>query len=576
MKHPWLFIVAAGLAGLSLSVVAASAAAPPLSLVEISQSAALGDMDGDGVLTFDDINPFILALQAPVSYVGQYGLHPDIVGDIDGDGVLTFDDINPFITLLQTPPGPKPNIVLIMADDLGYNHLSSYGQQRLQTPNIDSLAQDGVRFTQAYSGCTVCGPSRAVLLTGKFLGRLPYRRNSASTPVPNDFLTLPELMKQAGYATGYFGKWGSGEQDTDMTPWRQGCDEFVGLTHQGHGHIHFPPYIWNLDQPLALNNDPRGNSGQDAWLTSLSLSGRRQHTDDVYTDRAVDFINRNQAKPFFCMLSFSIPHTEMAASNALYQQYRNHPLYSSAAEYSVNTYPHTSTNRPVAHFGGMLLQVDVMVGRVLAELDRLNLSDDTIVIFTSDNGGQLQSVWGNAPSNFFNANGVLRGGKQENYEGGIRVPMIIRWPGAAPANVVSDQICHFADLLPTLADLAGIRPPQDIDGLSLAPTLLGNSANQTQHNFLYWEHPVYNGAAINANRWRQAVRMGAWKALRETRTGGIELYNLNVDLSETNNIAAQNTGIVGQMRQIMDQQHGSPQPTQPNQTLPANGNTTYY
>lgn len=450
----------------------------------------------------------------------------------------------------------RPNVVFIMADDLGYNHLGCYGQEKIKTPNIDKLASQGVRFTQAYAGCTVCGPSRSALLTGLHTGHIPYRRNDGFVPIVDANKTTAELFKEAGYATGCFGKWGLGDAGSGQEPTQRGFDTFWGLLSQGHGHIHYPSYIWHNEEKHPLPNVTRSYS-YDWGRSSLNFDERVKHTDTMFEEKALEFIQQNHEKPFFCYLPFDIPHTEMVARESSTAAYRdlNWPEY-----YSGDNGAHLPTSTPRANFAGMITQLDETVGKVTKLLESLKIADNTIIIFTSDNGGQLKETWGNAPSIFFEANGVLRKGKTWNYEGGIRVPMVVRWPNVIKPATISDHACYFPDFMPTFADLLGLDAPDDIDGVSMLPTLLGNSAEQEQHEFMYWEHPVYSGS-MPTTQLRQAVRMGKWKGLRERTTDStIELYDLDNDLSETSNVASSNPGIVSQIVAIMNQEHVPPLP----------------
>lgn len=469
---------------------------------------------------------------------------------------------------IQVTKKAMPNIVFIMADDLGYNHLGAYGQDKIKTPHIDKLATQGVRFTQFYAGANVCGPSRTSIMLGLHTGHVPYRENRnnhlAAEYAPYGKLkTLGQVMKQAGYETGYFGKYGIGGDENienGLKPNDIGFDEFWGLLEHGHGHFHFPAYIWHNKSKVPLNNNTRP-SNRPYGLSSRNTDERKEHIDDVFSEKAIEFVKEKavSGSPFFCYLSFSIPHTEMLPNEKFAKQYRELGW----EEYnSIDNGSHVPTNTPRANFAGMVSQIDDWTGRLLKALEESGVEDNTIVIFTSDNGGQLRETWGDAPSVFFKANGVLRKGKEWNYEGGIRVPLIVKWPSKISPNSTNDHIGYFPDLMPTFAEIANVSEavPDKIDGISFMPTLIGKKQNQ--HEYLYWERPNYvkkgNTYEIDKSLWRQATRFGKWKALREHTTDSIELYNLEEDLSEKNNVADVYPDIVDKARKIFKIAHFEP------------------
>jgi arylsulfatase A len=430
----------------------------------------------------------------------------------------------------------QPNIIFIMADDLGYNHLSVYGQERLQTPNIDSLAAKGIRFTSAYAGCTVCGPSRSSLMTGLHGGHIPYKSNPQFTDLDPVNITIGEIFKKSGYSTGYFGKWGLAGKGSNLEPNDLGYDEFLGLLSHGHGHRHFPKYVFHNRKKLPLNvTKSNGN-------TSTDKADRKTHTHDAFTDGALKFI-RNSAdkkKPFFCFLSYSIPHTEIIATDKEANEFiaKGWP-----EDYVARTASHIAQDKPRAHYAGMLRMVDNSVGSVVAAVAKLKLEQDTLIIFTSDNGGQLKQVWGNAPSPWFKANGVLRGGKQELYEGGIRVPFIAYWKGKTPIGKVTDHPCYFADMLPSFCQAIGAMAPEKIDGHSIMPTILGNDKEQKKHDYLYW---CYRG--------NKAVLKGSWKAVK-IKNKPVQLYDLSKDPSEKTNVASKQPELAAEMEEIILEAH---------------------
>jgi arylsulfatase A-like enzyme len=421
-----------------------------------------------------------------------------------------------------------PNIVWIMADDLGYGDVGCYGQQYIRTPNIDRLAQEGTRFSDVYSGCTVCAPSRSVLMTGLHMGHTSVRSNSGGVPLLASDITVAEVLKRAGYATGGFGKWGLGDLGTKGVPTEHGFDEFFGYYHQVHAHYYYPRYLIDSGKhyPLA------GNEG----------GKRTSYSHDVIAGRALDFIRRNRAKPFFCYVPFTIPHMELLVPEDSLAQYRGKIPEDKPYIDGSNHYARQST--PRAAYAGMISRMDRDVGRIMALLKELNLDNETIVFFTSDNG-TAEPLW--SDGGFFRGTGPFRGHKENFYEGGIRVPMIARWPDRIPAGAVSGFPWMFCDFLPTAAELAGTPVSAGLDGFSVLPTLLGRS--QKPHEFLYWELPAYQAETGGFRRDvpLQAVRMGEWKAVRPRPAGPLELYNLKQDIGETTDVAARNPQVIARI-----------------------------
>jgi arylsulfatase A-like enzyme len=424
----------------------------------------------------------------------------------------------------------RPNVVFILADDLGYAHLGCYGQKIIQTPHLDRMAAEGLRFTQAYAGCCICAPSRCTLMTGYHMGHASVRANPGGVPLLPEDITVAQVLKKAGYTCGCFGKWGLGDADTDVVPNKKGFDEFFGYLHQVHAHSHYPAYLWHNDKKVFLP----GNSGNSKGLTG---DKRGQHSHDQVTSRALEFLRRNKDRPFFCYIPYTIPHVELLAPEEAVKPYRG----------KFEETPYVDKNKhyadqptPRAVYAGMVSHLDRSVGQVLALLKELGLDEKTLVVFSSDNGAQ--SGVGTDPV-FFNATGPLRGYKTELYEGGIRVPLIARLPGRIAAGGVSNVPCYFPDVLPTLAELAGAEPLRGIDGLSLVPTLLGEKAagrKQPLHDFLYWE----NGPEKNL---RQAVRMGDWKAVRNKSGAALELYNLATDVGEKQDVSGKQPEVVARI-----------------------------
>jgi arylsulfatase A len=413
-----------------------------------------------------------------------------------------------FVAQLYAQQPRKPNILFILADDLGYGDLSCYGQRKFGTPNIDRLAREGLRFTSHYAGGAVCAPSRSALMTGQHTGRTRIRNNYAlgrtrAALLPED-VTVAEVLKRAGYATGVVGKWGLGEAGTTGTPNRQGFDHWFGFLNQAEAHNHYPPHLWRDEKKVALDG--------------------KQYAQDLFTEDALAFIERNQAKPFFLYLAYTLPHSDLAVpedSLKLFRgKYPEEPV----------TLEGKAVATPRALYAAMVSRLDRDVGRVLALLKRLKLDDDTLVIFTSDNGPPAS----HAPE-FFGSAGAFRGLKGSLYEGGLRVPFIARWPGKIKANTTSDHVAAFWDFLPTAAELAGVAPPANIDGRSYLAALLGKK--QAPDEFLYWE---YNK---KGSGW-QAVRTGDWKAVRRRADAPLELYNLKTDVGERDNVAARHPDII--------------------------------
>ncbi len=422
----------------------------------------------------------------------------------------------------------QPNIIFIMADDLGYGHLGSYGQEKIRTPFLDRMAREGIRFTQCYAGSTVCAPSRSVLMTGKHMGHTSVRGNSGGIPLLDSDVTIGEVLKQAGYTTGIFGKWGLGDDGTDGVPYKQGFDEFFGYLHQVHCHFYYPWFLWENDQRYELP----GNIG----------GKREQYSHDVIVEKTLDFIRRRQDEPFFLYVPFTIPHTELLVPEDSFKEYEGQ--FPEPAPYIDRRDHYADQQAPRTTFAGMVTRMDRDIGRIFELLKETGIDENTIVFFTSDNGGQRS---GGPDLQFFQGNGPLRAGKGALYEGGIRVPMIVRWPGVIPAGMTKDHPWAFWDVMPTLAELTGAKKPEDIDGISALTAIVGESLTghpQQQHEFMYWEHP-------RRGNLMQAVRMGDWKAVRLAEDQSMELYNLQTDIGETQNIADQHPDIVARIGQYL-------------------------
>lgn len=385
----------------------------------------------------------------------------------------------------------KPNIIFIMADDLGYGDLGCYGQKRIQTPSLDRMATEGMRFTQCYAGSTVCAPSRCSLMTGLHTGHSHIRGNKQHPLLP-ECVTVAEVLKDSGYATGIIGKWGLGEPETCGIPNRQGFDYWFGYLNQSQAHNYYPNYLWENETKFFF----------ESW----------RYSHDVFTEKALDFVRQNRENPFFLYLPYTIPH-------AFNEGGVNGMPVPSDQPYSHYDWPQNEKNK-----AAMITRMDRDIGKLFGLLKELGIDDHTIVFFTSDNGPHRE---GGIDPDFFDSHGVFRGIKRDLYEGGIRVPMIVRWPGIIQAGIVSDQIWAFWDFPSTAADLAGTTMPQGVDGLSMRNALLRKP--QENHEYLYWEFHEMEG--------KRAIRMQNWKAVRSPWNSPIELYDLSNDLGETNNIA---------------------------------------
>jgi arylsulfatase A-like enzyme len=469
--------------------------------------------------------------------------------------LILYFSIIPFIFSCESPElaieeNPKPNIIFILADDLGYRDLGFLGQQYIETPAIDRLAENGMFFTNFYSGATVCAPSRSAFMTGLHTGHTPIRGNTevqpeGQRPMPDSVMTVSELMQKAGYVTGAFGKWGLGFPGSEGDPVNQGFDQFFGYNCQRYAHRYYPDYLWNNFEKVDL-------PGND-WTT------RGDFAPDVIQERTLEFIEKNQDKPFFLFMPIVMPHAELAAPDdeilAKYKtKFPNETAYvakSKGADYGPEMAIPAYQSQPYPHatFAAMVARIDRYVAEVVEKLDELGLSENTSIIFASDNGAHQE---GGADPDFFDSNGVFRGHKRDLYEGGIRTPMIAYWPGKIKAGSESDQSFAFWDLLPTFAELAGIKPEKETDGISFLPTLLGNT-QQKIHDYLYWEFHEQGG--------KQAIRQGNWKGIKLKVFGAdepiLELYDLSKDPSESTNLATQKPEKMQELAQLMDEAHTS-------------------
>lgn len=423
----------------------------------------------------------------------------------------------------RPPALRRPSIILIVADDLGYGDLGCYGQKQIKTPNLDRLAAEGTRFTDFYAGSTVCAPSRCALMTGVHTGHTLIRGN-ADVPLEAGQANMARALQSAGYRTGLIGKWGLGNENTSGLPQKQGFDEFVGFLDQTLAHNYYPATLRRFD--------PHTGFDADMPFDENLANQHKTYVQDLFTTAALNFsrINKpdqlNMHRPFFLYLAYTTPH----ANNEEARRTGNGMQVPSDEPYSNEGWPQPEKNK-----AAMITRLDADIGTLLDKLTKLKIQDNTLILFTSDNGPHKE---GGVNPNFFHSSGPLRGIKRDLYEGGIRVPMIARWPGKVPAGKVSEQIWTFWDLFPTLAQIGNAEVPQGIDGISMAPALLGK-AQTNQHDFLYWE--FHEGGS------KQAVRMGEWKGVRTAPESKLELYNLKTDLSEKTDVAAQNPKIAAQI-----------------------------
>ena len=467
----------------------------------------------------------------------------------------------------------KPNSIYILADDLGYAELGSFGQAQIETPNLDALAQNGIRFTQHYSGAPVCAPARCVLLTGKHMGHAQVRGNDewgergevwdfakavedpkleGQRPLPSNTVTIGKLLQEAGYKTACVGKWGLGAPNTEGVPNKQGFDFFYGYNCQRQAHTYYPKHLWKNEEKVWLDNElvvpgtkiPKGADPTDS--ASYAKFNLKAYSPDLMFDETINFIKENKQNPFFLYWATPIPHAPLQAPQEWVDKYIKKFGQEEPYLGTKGYFPHPN---PRAAYAAMVSYLDDQVGQLIQTLKDLDLYDNTLIIFTSDNGptynGGTDSPWFDSAKPFKSDYGR---GKGFTFEGGIRVPMIASWPGRIHPGGESDHISAFWDVLPTLCDVAEIETPSDTDGLSFLPALLGKT--QTEHEFLYWEFPSYSG--------QQAVRMGRWKALRHNifkDNMDIELYDLSAGDREANNVADAHPEIVAKMAEIMATEH---------------------
>jgi arylsulfatase A len=432
----------------------------------------------------------------------------------------------------------KPNVIYILADDLGYGDLSCYGQEKFSTPNIDKLAKEGMLFSQHYSGAPVCAPSRSALMTGLNTGHTFIRGNKevepeGQYPIPKVAFTIAELLKTKGYTTGAFGKWGLGFPGSEGDPLQQGFDTFYGYNCQKLAHHYYPHHLWENENKVILTENEGAKNGQ--------------YAPDLIHQKALSFIEKHQKESFFLYYASPLPHAELVAPKIYMDKFigkfnpeKNYKAKPNSESLKKGEY----ASQPQSHaaFAAMINLLDEQVGEIVAKIKELGLEENTIIIFTSDNGPHQE---GGADPDYFNSNGPLKGYKRDLYEGGIRVPMIAKWKGKIAEGSRTDHISAFWDVLPTLATLTHSKINTKIDGISFLPTLL-NKGNQKKHNYLYWEFHELGG--------RKAVRQANWKLIKYNvnKNGNYQLYNLANDISETNDLATKMPEKVAELAKILE------------------------
>ncbi|MEQ6122208.1 arylsulfatase [Reichenbachiella sp. MALMAid0571] len=446
----------------------------------------------------------------------------------------------------QVETSDLPNIIYILADDLGYGDLSCLGQTKFSTPNIDLLAENGMLFTQHYSGSTVCAPSRSTLMTGLHTGHTAIRGNKevkpeGQHPMPTSFVTVAEMLKEKGYATGAFGKWGLGYPGSEGDPNRQGFDTFYGYNCQRIGHNYYPFHLWDNDKKVILAENEGENEGT--------------YAPNLIHQKTLEFIEKNKNKPFFAYVPSIIPHAELKVPESYMTDFRGKLVPEKnykGCDPGCNRYKtggYGSQSDSHAAFAGMITLLDEQVGEIVAKVKELGLEKNTIIMFSSDNGPHQE---GGADPDYFDSNSIYRGYKRDLYEGGIRVPFVVQWPGKIKAGTKNDHISAFWDVLPTLADIAETKPATKIDGISFLPTLLGKE--QPEHDYMYWEFHERGG--------RRAIRKDNWKVvLYDVKTKNpkpSELYNLSTDPSEQNDIASEHPEIVEELVALLSNRTASP------------------
>ena len=442
----------------------------------------------------------------------------------------------------------KPNVIFILADDLGYGDLGCYGQKEIKSPHLDQMASEGMKFTQHYAGNTVCAPSRCALMTGKHMGNARVRGNT-NVQLAEEDLTVAEVFKSVGYKTAMFGKWGLGFNSESGDPHTQGFDEFMGYLNQVHAHNAYPDWIWD-------NNDTSKLPNQVVYMTEGYAKGyggvatkKVVHTQDIFTKKSLDFIEKNKHNPFFLYIPYTLPHANNEA---------NH-FNKIGMETPKDMNYHNQEWDSLKHaYASAVTYLDQDVGKIIDKLKEVGIDSNTLIIFSSDNGPHAE---GGYHPDIFNSSGGLRGYKRDLYEGGIREPMLARWPGKIKANTTSDHISAFYDFLPTICDLVTYNLKVETDGISYLPTLLGEE--QQSHKPLYWE---FHQWVKENNEWKNIVKMAMrdakWKIVANSIKDDnfeVELYDLSVDPFEQNNVAKSNKKIAESLKEkMLNEHHYSP------------------
>jgi len=430
------------------------------------------------------------------------------------------------------PEARRPSIIFILTDDLGYGDLGCYGQTNFTTPNIDKLASEGIRFTSCYAGSTVCTPSRAALMLGQHTGHLNLRGNVRGGTLLPDEVTVAEVLKGAGYRTCLIGKWGLGDEGLPGVPQKKGFQEFAGYLNNVHAHDYYPEFLWRYDPPSEVKE------GFDGKFSFPENAGGKKgrYIPDLLTDAALNFVRYskpdrfNHYRPFFLYLSYTIPH----ANNELARQTGNGMEVPTDAPYSDKPWPQPEKNK-----AAMIHRLDSYIGRLMTKLKELKIDENTIIFFSGDNGPHKE---GGVDPKFLQSSGPFRGHKRDLTEGGIRVPMIVRWPAKIKPGQVSDFPWAFWDFLPTAAEIAQAKPPEGLDGISVLPTLLGEPQKK-RHEYLYWE--------FHEKGFKQAMRLGDWKAIRMQPGAKLQLYNLKTDPGEQRDVADQHPDVVKKIEELL-------------------------
>ena len=449
---------------------------------------------------------------------------------------------------------PLPNIIYIYADDMGVGDVGCYGQQYIKTPNIDRMAEEGILFTQHYTGAPICAPARCCLLTGKHSGNAYVRMNyeipdrsafkTGQLPIPDETVTIAEVLKRSGYTTGVIGKWGLGSIESPGNPNKQGFDFFYGYADQVHAHNHFPTFLWRNGEQEFLRNDVP--SVHPKYENDEEIDAREEYKKymgpdyslDLMTEEAKKFIDKNRETPFFLYIPYVIPHKALQVPDESLEMYDgvfDEEPYDGKRGYT----PHP---KPLSAYAAMITRTDRKIGEILDHLKEAGLDENTLVMFSSDNG---PAGGGGLDPRFFNSSAGLRGGKGQVYEGGIREPFVARWPGKIPAGVTTGHVSAQYDLMATLAELAG-QEVTDTDGISFLPALLGKEKEQKQHEYLYWEFPRGHQVAVRIGDWKGVKAQNRWSPDDKW-----QVYNLAEDEAEITDVADEHPELIEKFEEIV-------------------------